>query len=417
MFRAFLDFWINPGFRNYDTINIVFYGLVLCCGAMVGSLVSIAVISTITYGSLHLLTGRLRWALPSPVKAVYFACCGFFAAELIAAMANPSGIAFNETFENLPVLGLAGVYSITFVDRLKLVRTVETTAFTATIAALGLLLVWYHDTNRAELAAGNASVLALLGSLLYVLNCGAAFRRNSIVGLAFGIAAAAAAYIVIMTGTRAMWPVLLVVPFICSLCFLSRKTNLWGIPCIFLLGSLIVILAPMESVRIKERIASLETDLHAISDGDFSGSIGQRVQLYNAGYDLFFERPFLGYGPGNERAEIAQKTAENGGTAISYSHAHNAVLTAALRAGILGVAALLAVLFTPWIVALRARKDEIGWVGLYVLSSMLMIYLCSGTVGIALGHDIHDTVYIAGICYGLYLVFGRTPPQPGDHRR
>jgi O-antigen ligase len=417
MFRAILDFWVNPRFRNYDITNIAFYGLVLCCGAMVGSVASAAVVAGGIYGSLHLMTGRLRWAQPAPVNTVYLTFCGFFGAELIAALANPSAIALNEVTENLPFLGFAGIYCTTFIDRHKLVRAVETIALAASIVACGLLLVWIDYKGRSELAAGNASVLALLSSLLYVLNCGAAFRRKNVSSLAFVVGAAAAAYIVIMTGTRAMWPVLLVVPFIGSLCLFSRKTNLWTIPGVLLVACLMVTLGLTASDRINVRIESLMADLQAISNGDFSGSIGHRVQIYYAGHDLFFERPLLGYGPGNERSEIARKTAENGGTEVTYSHAHNAILTVALRAGLVGVMALLAVLLTPLIVTLRARKDEVGWAGVYVLSGILTVYLSSGTTGIALGHDIHDTVYIAGICYGLYLVFGRLPPEAGDQRR
>lgn len=417
MFRVISDFWINPSFRNYDVTNIVFYSLVLCCAPLVGSVASFAVIATAMYSTLHLLTGRLRQAHPAPVKTVYFAFCGFFAAELVAAIANPSTIALNEVIENLPFLGMVGVYCITFIDRLKLLRAVETTALAASTVAIGLLLIWSDSTSRSELAAGNASVLALLGSLLYVLNCGAIFRRKNMVSLVFLIGAAGSAYLVVMTGTRAMWPVLLVVPFISLLCLTSRKTNLWAVPGILLFAGLTVTLALSTSDRVNTRIGSLKADLQAISNGDLSGSIGQRIQIYNAGIELFFERPLLGYGPGNERAAIAQKTVENGGLDFSYSHAHNAILTVALRAGLLGVAALLAILLMPLIVTLRARKDEVGWAGVYVLSGILIVYISSGTAGIALGHDIHDTVYIAGICYGLYLVFGRLPPEAGDQRR
>lgn len=50
-----------------------------------------------------------------------------------------------------------------------------------------------------------------------------------------------------------------------------------------------------------------------------------------AGYQLFLEKPLLGYGPGNERSEILGKTAEIGGDPIAFSHAHNLFLNAGLR--------------------------------------------------------------------------------------
>ena len=166
MGRAVIDFWINPTFRNYDEINVIFFGVVLCVGAVVGSLVSIFVIAAAAYCTLHLATGRLRWALPTPVNIVFGAFCTYFFAEAIAALANPSMIAFREVGANLPFLGLAGLYSVTFVDRRQLLAAVEIISLVASIATLALLLLLLDGESRPSLAAGNANVLALLGGLL-----------------------------------------------------------------------------------------------------------------------------------------------------------------------------------------------------------------------------------------------------------
>lgn len=417
MIRTLVDFWVNPKFRNYDVTNIVFYCVNLCMGALIGSLVSIAVICTAVYSTLQLLTGRLRWALPNPVKAVFLAFCGFFLAEAIAAAFNPSMLSLNEVAENLPFLGLAGIYSITFVDRAKLLRAVETCAAAAALGAALLLIVWFGEQSRSELAAGNPSVLALLGGVLYVLTVGGAFRRKSLVSLGFLIAAAGAAYIVVLSGTRAIWPVLLIVPFLSLLSFGSRRVILWGVPAVLLTVNCMVMLGVSASHTVNNRIEALKTDLQLAFDGDLSGSLGQRVQIYRAGYALFQEKPVFGYGPGNEREEIAAKTAEIGGERLAYSHAHNAVLNVALRSGLIGVAAFLAVLLVPFVVALRARKDAVGWAGFYAALGILLVYICSGVTGLTLGHDIHDTVFIAGMCYALYLIFGRLPAADNDQRR
>ena len=417
MVRAIRDFWISPTFQDYDLVNILFYSFVLCCGALTGSLVSVVVIGSVVYCSLHLMTGRLRWALPAPVRIVFFAFCGLFAAEAIAALINPSAIALNEVVENLPLLGLAGLYSVTFVDRSRLLNAVEMSAMAAPIVALNILLLFFSEGSRPALAAGNANVLALLAAILYVFNIGSAFRRKSRMSLASLAGAFAAACIVILTGTRAMWPVLLLTPFLGLLIFGSRRNILAGFLAVCLTVTLIAGLGLLMSSSINARIAALEADVAAISEGDRSRSIGMRIQIYEAGYALFMEKPIFGYGPGNERSEIGAKTTEHGPKAVAFSHAHNAILNVALRSGLLGVVALLAVLFTPLFVALKAKKDDVGWAGLYVLTSLLLVYLLSGTVGLALGHDIHDTVYITGISYGLYLVFGRIPPPAGDSRR
>ena len=89
------------------------------------------------------MTGRLRWALPAPVRIVFLAFCGLFAAEAIAALINPSAIALNEVLENIPLLGLAGLYSVTFVDRSRLLNSVEMSVMAAPIVALIILLLFF----------------------------------------------------------------------------------------------------------------------------------------------------------------------------------------------------------------------------------------------------------------------------------
>ncbi|MCY0149414.1 hypothetical protein OEG84_17295 [Hoeflea sp. G2-23] len=94
MIKSVYDFYVRPDFRGFDKVNLLFYSICLCLGAFIGSAVSVIVISCGVYGTLHLLTGKLRWSLPEPVTMVFYAFCGFFAAEALAALIHPSAIAF-----------------------------------------------------------------------------------------------------------------------------------------------------------------------------------------------------------------------------------------------------------------------------------------------------------------------------------
>ncbi|AKI02649.1 lipid A core-O-antigen ligase-like enyme [Hoeflea sp. IMCC20628] len=413
MTRKIIDFLFKPDFRNYDWINLSFYGVNLCLGAFLGSFVSVYVISTGVFATLHFATGRLKWALPRPVNLVFYAFCGLFLVDLIAAAFHPSKIALNEIAENLPFLGFAGIYSITFIDRVKLHKTMETLAAAASF--LGALLIildignilGFGDTFRPELATGNSSVLALLGGILYVFNVGAAVRRRDFGFWMHFAAAACSLYLVIATGTRAMWPVLLIIPLLGLFFFRSFRKPAWELPIVALVLAGSVALVSMYSESIRVRFDAAQTDIQNVYSGDLSGSIGKRVQIYKAGLELFLEKPLLGYGPGNEREEIAKKTLEAEGVAITFSHAHNAFLNAALRAGVLGLLALCGVVIVPFVMAWRAERDDVGQAGFFTLCGILAVYMCSGLTGLMLGHDIHDAVYIAAVCYSLYLVFGR----------
>ncbi len=406
MMSAFRDFWIRPDFRGFDKINPLFYSICLCLGPFIGSAVSVIAISGAIYGTLHLLTGKLRWSLPGPVTMVFYAFCGFFAAEALAALIHPSSIAFNEVVENLPLFGLAGIYALTFSDRRKLLETVETTAALAALVGALVLAVWFGPQGRPELAAGNASVLALTSSVLFVLTVGAAMRRTGYVMLFFAASAVGAAFMVLATGTRAAWPALIMVPLLALAVFQFRGRVGGLVMLLAVLAGLIIV--GLSSSRVLEtRFEQAQADIENAMSGDMSGAIGQRIRIYRAGYELFLEKPIFGYGPGNARREIARITGKDGGAPISYSHAHNAALNAVLRAGTVGLLALAAMLIVPFVVAFRADRDEIGQTGFYVLIESLIVYLCSGVFGLMLGQDIHDAVFITGITYALYLIFGR----------
>ncbi|MBC7282953.1 O-antigen ligase family protein [Hoeflea sp.] len=414
MIQSFIQFWVRPGFTNYSWVNLTFYCVTLCMAPFLGSVVSVFVGSGGVYATLHLLTGRLAWALPRPVTLVFFAFAGVFAADLIAALIHPSLAALREVSENLLFLGFAGIYAITFVDRARLLDTVEKAAAAASLLSIPTAFLMFGGDVRAEMAAGNPSVLALVGGLLYLLNIGAAGRRWNRSALLHLAAAACAAYLVIMTGTRAMWPVLIVVPLLSLFIHHSLKRIVPGLSVLIVVfGGLTALLATY-SQTFEMRIGAVVSDVDAIAAGDLSGSLGQRVRLYEAGYALASERPIFGYGPGNEREAMARKTRELSGESIAFSHAHNAALTTMLRSGLLGLVALAALVIVPVVVAFRAHKDEAGKAGFFILSGVMILYLCSGLVGLMLGHDIHDAVFVSAMCFSLYLVFGRVEPQKPD---
>lgn len=412
--RMLIDFWVRPSFDNYAWVNLTFYATSLCLGAFLGSLVSVFVVSGGVYATLHLLTGRLKWALPRPVGIVCFAFAGLFVADLISALIHPSQMVFGEVFANLTFLGFAGIYSITFVDRERLLNTVETVAALASLLAIPAIFLVIGYNVRSEMATGNSSVLALLAGILYLLNIGAADRRWSRSSLIHLAAAASAGYLIVLSGTRAMWLVLVLLPLLSLVFHHPLKRVLIGLPVLLVLFAGSAVLLASFSQTFASRVNDVVREYRSVADGNLSGSIGQRIRLYEAGYALALERPIFGYGPGNERQEMASKTAELSGEGIAFSHAHNAVLNMMLRSGVLGLAALTALVILPLVVASRARKDDIGEAGFFILIGIMVVYLSSGLVGLMLGHDIHDSVFVAGLCFSLYLVFGRAEAPETD---
>jgi O-antigen ligase len=363
------------------------------------------------------LAGLQKKAIARPVGIVYLAFCGFFSAELIAALVHPSWIALNEVLENLPFLGFAAIYSITFVDRAALLASVEIgSAICAVVGAI--VLGFTFDVNyRPELLAGNPAVLSLLSCVLFVVTVGAASRREGWLMLIYLTASLCAMFMVIVTGTRSIWPALIMVPILALIAFRPLRQAFMGSCIVMLAVGLIVGLGMSFSKTLETRISYTISDVRSVLSGDMTGNVAERLHIYKAGYQLVLENAFLGYGPGNDREAIAKKTFENTGGEIAYSHAHNVLLNATLRAGLVGLVALLALIIVPVVAVHRAERDDIGQVGLFTLYGILLVYLSAGAAGLMLGHDIHDAVFIAAQCFALYLVFGRKEMTPQSRIR
>lgn len=397
----------RPNFSQFNEINAIFFGITLCFGLLIGSGVSVFVCGAIIYGFWHLVSGRLSWSLPSPVKAMSLALTAVFAADLFAALINPSSIAFSEALENSPLLGLPALYAVLIADRQKLLIFIERVASVVALLLAGAIQLGIFSNLRAEFFAGNANVAALLSGLLFVFTLIGAIRK-----LEFGlsaIGAVASAYLIVVTGTRALWPLLVIAPGIAVFLLVPgsyrKKTSYFSI---LLAGLGLVAVFVMPSIS--DRINRAQIEIEQAQVGELDSSIGMRVAMYKTGLGLFLSKPIVGYGPGNERAFMRQKIKDDYQITTSFSHAHNAFLNQALRSGILGVLALCAVLLTPIYYGYRAVNDEIGNTGFAILSSVLATYFLSGVSGLFFGHDIHDTVFVSSICFALYLICDRAIP-------
>jgi 5-dehydro-4-deoxyglucarate dehydratase len=58
-------------------------------------------------------------------------------------------------------------------------------------------------------------------------------------------------------------------------------------------------------------------------------------------------------------------------------------------------------------------KDGVGNIGLALMLALEAAYLLSGSVGIMLGHDILDTLFIYGMIVTSFIVLGGPPSLPG----
>ncbi len=127
---------------------------------------------------------------------------------------------------------------------------------------------------------------------------------------------------------------------------------------------------------------------------NLNDSNGLRLQMWKAGLTAAKESPWIGYGYRNANKVASEYAPKNKRIIRNKTHLHNEYITNFVSAGILGLLALLILLFAPMIIFYQKLKDRES----YYYSSM-GILLCAGyaTFGfthIAFGEEHINAFYV-----------------------
>lgn len=166
-------------------------------------------------------------------------------------------------------------------------------------------------------------------------------------------------YAALLSGTRASWGAAAVVAvlliFLFSRCINGKRALLaagGGVVCIGIiwLGF---------DIATTGRITQLVHETrNYFGSGDYEGSISIRFDIWRVAFALFLEKPFLGWGQvayseqmfqAGEQGIVSPFVAETGS-----GHAHNQILDALVKRGVIGAAVLIVVYLVPMVLFLRA---------------------------------------------------------------
>ena len=400
-------------FPNKDSLsfgNIVFFVVCLCGGSLIGSAVSIYVICGLVSGAWHLMWRNIALPKSAPVLATALAFASYPAAEALASLVNPGPGNLTQVVEDVPFFGILPLFAVIFADREQLLSSVEKGAAAAGLFGYGLFLAGMTEENgRTELFGGNASVLAVLATVLLGINCVAAIRHYGQKSSIYLFSAVACVGLILATGTRGMLPGLLLIPLAAVAALGGVSLRQMGTRGAAVIAVALLGVGAFSYKALEIRAVDTSNEISAIEASRYDTSIGQRLLLWRVGYEMFAHSPVTGAGPGNAQALMPERTRALSGLALSSSHFHNAIINEMARAGLIGLTALLSMFAVPFVVCGRAAKDDIAKAGFALLCGVQAAYLLSGLTGIMLGHDILDTVYICAVVFALYLVF----PDPG----
>lgn len=374
---------------------------VLLMGALppvAGSAISFLLAAFLIWGIISLLFSRIELRLTHSDRQMTTAFSIYAVAILMTGVLGDNrALLPASAYHLLPFLGIWIVISrlraspnldyLTLFIQGGTIGCIAAFAFSfAEIAFLGKL--------RAEGGAGNPIVFSIM-CLCLVATTGIGLERASrpvailrLIAIALGIGAIVLS---LSRGVMLLVPVILV----CIAVYLGviRRLTLVGWTAVAA-GIFLFLLALISSQIVQDRVLDTLLELEQINHEDYSGSIGERLRLWNAAWQAFLESPIWGHGIQNRMAALVPYLASDGLYIPGFSHAHSAYISAALDGGIVAVAVLLTLLAAPIVIAWRAPRDRDYRRRLYLTITLTLGYALVGMTQLLFKHDIIDSFYI-----------------------
>lgn len=397
-----------------DRMNRTFVAPAVSWAPIIGSGVSFLVAISGLWAIIRIAHGDFPLVRRKEIVWIASAFAALFLVEALCGLLTYNGMpTIGEIVDRLPFLLFLPIYSRLRLSKPEDIRyAVEIAALASAFATLAIAICQVGDLGiRAEGSAGNAGPFAIGALIAYTVNLLAAMRMERWKKLLFGLAAAAAAAAVLLSGMRSVWPALILVPIIAAFVYKKHagtRSILWALA---VATVAVAVFGFAVSGFIGDRISSGVKDIAAIESDNYSGSLGERLIVWKLGAELFEKAPLFGQGPGHAAELLGQGTKAITGRDFHFSHYHNVFLNFAVRDGILGVLAILGLIFVPPLVCMRHAGTEIGAYGLAFVLSIEACYLLSGLFGIMFGHDIFDAVFIISTVVAAFLVFESKPPE------
>jgi O-antigen ligase len=396
-----------------DVMNRIAIGGTVACSAVIGSVTSFLVTLSFLWAVIRLVRRDFPLSHVPQARTLALIMALFFAVEALCGFISYNGMpTLKEIVENFVFLSFLPLYSrLSVTSREDMRDALETAAIAGAFAALVFsFFQMFVVHERAEGGAGNAVPFAVAIMVGYTILWLGWLRAGGSRRLILIAAICASGACVILSGTRALWPGLFIVPIVVGLIYRKHLLSQGFGRAVAILLVLAACIGVLTANFIEKRVVLAVQDVStALDEDNYSGSFGRRLVIWRIGAELFEEAPIFGQGPGNAAPLLAERSRELTGVELGYSHYHDVFLNYAVRDGILGVLVVLAMIFAPLILAARHGRDEIGTYGFAFLAGMEIAFLLAGAMGIMFGQDIMDALFMISAITGAYLVFGATP--------
>lgn len=202
--------------------------------------------------------------------------------------------------------------------------------------------------NIGFLATIPFSDMALLFGVIALISIGWNERHEKLAIALKVLACSASVYVTLLSQTRGSWiaiPVFAVTAFMLLMNIRLRYRLVMLVSALIVLGAVFTF-----SDVVQTRLDAAKTDMASyVAQENADTSLGIRLQLWRASWELFKEHPISGVGRADFRSSLEEVSARNiiSPLATSFSHSHNEILFNMAILGVFGLLAILSIYFVP----------------------------------------------------------------------
>lgn len=351
---------MGPDSRSLKYISMVMLaavGGILATPLAAGPGVLLALIATVTMLAMGRGTLNNLGNLTIEGRNVLLIAFGFwFLAELISTSIN------NRHWQNLDyplrfMLGIGAFWIVRYTAiRHKDVFIYSIVASSVAAAALGIYQHFEMGIPRIQgwtnnpIYFGNLSLLLCVyaGSVMVATFKSMTVRNRAMLGLACVLLVVAA----FLSGARSSWLGMLALLVLIDWRRVSYVRLLAG--ALLVSAAVGALLALLPELLLNLRITEAATDLQRIWNGDYTGSIGLRLQLWKAALLMFWSSPLIGIGSNEFQAAMANLVASGAIESglfqgeTSFNQAHSEMMDILASKGLVGLAAYAVMLVLPF---------------------------------------------------------------------
>lgn len=395
------------------------FAIVLTGGGLIGSGVSALVIFGLLVNPFQLMRGTYVLPRDADVLRIGAVFAAFATAQELSTLINYSGPASLEPLlKYLPFFGFVLVFGVLgLTERFDLRRILALAILPASAGTFLFAAVQTISLGeaRAEGLAGNPGPFAVCAAVLYGIGIVVAVDERGALRTGAIAAASCAAAALLLSGMRGVWPALALTPLATLIVYRVPLRRSLTPPRLLAALAVVLLVTTVTYGFVVERVEALASDYVRMTEsGDYNTSLGHRLVVWEIGVDMAAERPVFGHGSYRMGETMVERARRYGNLFLPYTHFHNVFLDTMVRAGIVGVVALLAMLATPlWLAHRRRGRDREARFGYALMIATNIAYLTSGATGIMFGHDILVCLYLYAMAASCYLVFGRGPFERG----